>query len=97
MGRTLKEMLKKTLLKLREKSRCRLLLDCEKDLCKLMLTFFTATCIFCRLFYCYSSDSLDRAASSTEDRAHEPDETDHLSSVKLDAAGHAHIDKHRYN
>ncbi|MCI38599.1 hypothetical protein A2U01_0059827, partial [Trifolium medium] len=40
------------------------------------------------------SDSLDRAASSTEDRAHEPAETDHLSSVKLDAAGHAHIDKH---
>lgn len=35
------------------------------------------------------------AASSTEDRAHEPDETDHLSSVKLDAAGHAHIEKHR--
>ncbi|WJX64473.1 hypothetical protein P8452_49250 [Trifolium repens] len=35
------------------------------------------------------------AASSTEDRAHEPDETDHLSSVKLDAAGNAHIDKHR--
>lgn len=47
------------------------------------------------LFYCYSSDSLDRAASSTEDRAHEPAETDHLSSVKLDAAGHAHIEKHR--
>lgn len=35
------------------------------------------------------------AASSTEDRAHEPAETDHLSSVKLDAAGHAHIEKHR--
>ncbi|XP_004507920.1 uncharacterized protein [Cicer arietinum] len=35
------------------------------------------------------------AASSTEDRAHEPAETDHLSPVKLDAAGHAHIDKHR--
>lgn len=35
------------------------------------------------------------AASSTEDRAHELDETDHLSSVKLDAAGHAHIEKHR--
>lgn len=34
------------------------------------------------------------AASSTEDRAHEA-ETDHLSSVKLDAAGHAHIEKHR--
>ncbi|CAK8564069.1 unnamed protein product [Lathyrus sativus] len=35
------------------------------------------------------------AASSTEDRAHEPADTDHLSSVKLDAAGHAHIEKHR--
>ncbi|XP_058773023.1 uncharacterized protein LOC131647128 [Vicia villosa] len=35
------------------------------------------------------------AASSTEDRAHEPSETDHLSSVKLDTAGHAHIEKHR--
>ncbi|KEH18660.1 putative vesicle transport protein, Use1 [Medicago truncatula] len=35
------------------------------------------------------------AASSTEDRAYEPAETDHLSSVKLDAAGHAHIEKHR--
>lgn len=35
------------------------------------------------------------AASSTEDRTHEPAETDHLSSVKLDAAGHAHIEKHR--
>ncbi|CAL5199262.1 unnamed protein product [Lathyrus oleraceus] len=35
------------------------------------------------------------AASSTDDRAHEPAETDHLSSVKLDAAGHAHIEKHR--
>ncbi|CAJ2634320.1 unnamed protein product [Trifolium pratense] len=35
------------------------------------------------------------AASSIEHRAHEPAETDHLSSVKLDAAGHAHIEKHR--
>ncbi|XP_058756075.1 uncharacterized protein LOC131629296 [Vicia villosa] len=35
------------------------------------------------------------AALSTEDRVHEPAETDHLSSVKLDAAGHAHIEKHR--
>ncbi|XP_061361652.1 uncharacterized protein LOC133305442 isoform X2 [Gastrolobium bilobum] len=34
-------------------------------------------------------------ASSTEDRAHEPAETDHLSPVKLDAAAHAHIEKHR--
>ncbi|XP_057421031.1 uncharacterized protein LOC130715055 [Lotus japonicus] len=34
-------------------------------------------------------------ASSTEDRAHEPAETDHLSPVKLDTAAHAHIDKHR--
>ncbi|CAI8611074.1 unnamed protein product [Vicia faba] len=35
------------------------------------------------------------AALSTDDRAHDPAETDHLSSVKLDAAGHAHIEKHR--
>ncbi|KAL2338705.1 hypothetical protein Fmac_013151 [Flemingia macrophylla] len=34
-------------------------------------------------------------ASSTEDRAHEPAETDHTSPVKLDATTHAHIEKHR--
>ncbi|KAK7256131.1 hypothetical protein RIF29_29566 [Crotalaria pallida] len=34
-------------------------------------------------------------ASSTEDRAHEPAESDHSSPVKLDAAAHAHIEKHR--
>ncbi|XP_027332838.1 uncharacterized protein LOC113847768 [Abrus precatorius] len=34
-------------------------------------------------------------SSSTEDRAHEPAETDQASPVKLDAAAHAHIDKHR--
>ncbi|KAH1211560.1 hypothetical protein GmHk_14G039977 [Glycine max] len=47
------------------------------------------------LFYCCSSDSLDRPASSTEDRAHEPAETDHTSPIKLDATAHAHIEKHR--
>uniref|UniRef100_K7LWR8 Vesicle transport protein USE1 n=1 Tax=Glycine max TaxID=3847 RepID=K7LWR8_SOYBN len=35
-------------------------------------------------------------ASSTEERAHKPAETDHISPVKLDAAAHAHIEKHRY-
>ncbi|KAH1211562.1 hypothetical protein GmHk_14G039977 [Glycine max] len=49
----------------------------------------------CGLFYCCSSDSLDRPASSTEDRAHEPAETDHTSPIKLDATAHAHIEKHR--
>ncbi|KAH1211559.1 hypothetical protein AAZX31_14G031000 [Glycine max] len=34
-------------------------------------------------------------ASSTEDRAHEPAETDHTSPIKLDATAHAHIEKHR--
>ncbi|XP_020230232.1 uncharacterized protein LOC109811014 [Cajanus cajan] len=34
-------------------------------------------------------------ASSTEDRAHEPAETDHTPHVKLDATAHAHIEKHR--
>ncbi|RZB71775.1 hypothetical protein D0Y65_036274, partial [Glycine soja] len=34
-------------------------------------------------------------ASSTEERAHKPAETDHISPVKLDAAAHAHIEKHR--
>ncbi|KAK7329715.1 hypothetical protein VNO77_23890 [Canavalia gladiata] len=34
-------------------------------------------------------------SSSTEDRAHEPAETDQASPVKLDAAAHAHIEKHR--
>ncbi|KAJ1400653.1 Vesicle transport protein, Use1 [Sesbania bispinosa] len=34
-------------------------------------------------------------ASSTEDRTHELAETDHSSPVKLDAAAHAHIEKHR--
>ncbi|KAJ1438660.1 Vesicle transport protein, Use1 [Sesbania bispinosa] len=34
-------------------------------------------------------------ASSTEDRTHEPAETDHSSPVKLDAAAHSHIEKHR--
>ncbi|KAL5149441.1 hypothetical protein HKD37_13G036267 [Glycine soja] len=48
-----------------------------------------------RLFYCCSSDSVDRPASSTEERAHKPAETDHISPVKLDAAAHAHIEKHR--
>ncbi|KAH1216272.1 hypothetical protein GmHk_13G037209 [Glycine max] len=47
------------------------------------------------LFYCCSSDSVDRPASSTEERAHKPAETDHISPVKLDAAAHAHIEKHR--
>ncbi|XP_019463004.1 PREDICTED: uncharacterized protein LOC109361932, partial [Lupinus angustifolius] len=35
-------------------------------------------------------------ATSAEDRAHEPTETDHSSPVKLDASAHAHIEKHRY-
>ncbi|XP_058773014.1 uncharacterized protein LOC131647119 [Vicia villosa] len=35
------------------------------------------------------------AASSTEDRAHEPSKTDHLLSVTLDTSGHAYIEKHR--
>ncbi|KAJ1433418.1 Vesicle transport protein, Use1 [Sesbania bispinosa] len=34
-------------------------------------------------------------ASSTEDRTYELAETDHSSPVKLDAAAHAHIEKHR--
>ncbi|KAL2582808.1 hypothetical protein AAZV13_14G030300 [Glycine max] len=34
-------------------------------------------------------------ASSMEDRAHEPAETDHTSPIKLDATAHAHIEKHR--
>ncbi|KAL5125743.1 hypothetical protein HKD37_02G005901 [Glycine soja] len=47
------------------------------------------------LFYCCSSDSLDRPASSTEDKAHELAETDHTSPIKLDATAHAHVEKHR--
>ena len=39
---------------------------------------------------------MDRPASSTEDRAHEPAETGLTSPVKLDATAHAHIEKHRY-
>ncbi|KAK7265353.1 hypothetical protein RJT34_32972 [Clitoria ternatea] len=34
-------------------------------------------------------------SSSTEDKAHEPGETDQASPVKLDAVGHAYIEKHR--